>query len=416
MCYSIFFCVRLYFLAWQPTLMWFVSCLALMIFLVTFLATLKQIKFVLFFAVGARFEFGTSISIEIDAVWVTWYYALRCCHLRGMTLCSKMLQPTWPHHTRRCGWLHDLYDRALGLIMWKWGCLHDMNMTWYLIWIHLKVWSLKLHDIIYIENASLFYGKKTGRCALDICLPGMLHGCRYWTMNIPIQVWVTQFGPRFHPTSSAPQPGAGKAFQVDMPQMKTEVIMPGNEDLVMYFRPYRRKQVPEMSSWTVVHRFGCQVSKELKKHQDMMIEFAVRMYPCLRVFNIGCFDDSCLFCFSIPVIVYWQSTSLPRDLCLRDSLKATALAWHGYWTNDGTDGSAGRSLICGETTPFWPLRPSPSLTLRRGLGFDIVGGCLLVHRSGMNATAFFFATSHWHGAGWRVLDSRELVSVATSEN
>jgi hypothetical protein len=78
-------------------------------------------------------------------------------------------------------------------------------------------------------------------------------------MNIPIQVWVTQFRPRFHPTSSAPQPGAGKAFQVDMPQMKTEVIMPGNEDLVMYFRPYRRKQVPEMFSWTVVHRFvGCQ--------------------------------------------------------------------------------------------------------------------------------------------------------------
>ncbi|CAL1155486.1 unnamed protein product [Cladocopium goreaui] len=39
------------------------------------------------------------------------------------------------------------------------------------------------------------------------------------------------------------RPLLAEAFQVDMPQMKTEVIMPGNEDLVMYFRPYRRKQI-----------------------------------------------------------------------------------------------------------------------------------------------------------------------------
>lgn len=374
--------------------MWFVSCLALMIFLVTFLATLKQLKFVLFFAVWARFEFGTSISIEIDAVWVTWYYVLRCCHLRGMTLCSKMLQPTWPHHIWRCGWLHDLYDRALGLIMWKWGCLHDMNMTWYLIWIHLKVWSLKLHDIT-LKMCHSFTGKN-GKKREDV---RWISAFRVCFMDVGIEPWTypSKFGwpnsgPDFIQQVLLPSLELARPSKWTCPRWKLKSSCPAMKIWWCTSDPTGENRCRKCPAgpWSTVLLVAKHLSKELKKHQDMMIEFAVRMYPCLRVFNIGCFDDSCLFCFSIPVIVYWQSTSLPRDLCLRDSLKATALAWHGYWTNDGTDGSAGRSLICGETTPFWPLHPSPSLTLRRGLGFDIVGGCLLVHRSGMNATAFFF--------------------------
>lgn len=154
--------------------------------------------------------------------------------------------------------------------------------------------------------------EKTGRCALDICLPGMLHGCRYWTMNIPIQVWVTQFGPDF------------SSNKFCSPAWSWQGLPSGHapdENWSHHARPWRFGDVlPTLPEKTGAGNLqldrgppffvGCQAPKELKKHQDMMIELAVRMYPCLRVFNIGCFDDSCLFCFSIPVIVYWQFTGI----------------------------------------------------------------------------------------------------------